>query len=87
MSARVVIEWQPCQPIGERAILIHARHGRPGPASREVLGHVWPKLRNWCASDAHGRFLGRFRTQEQARRRVVQGQVLNGESVLMRLTP
>lgn len=83
MSARVVIEWQACKPIGERAVLIEREPFRTKPTT-STLGHVWPKRRAWCASDAFGRFLGAFRTQEQARRRVVQGQVLNGQPVLVR---
>ncbi|HJV40011.1 MAG TPA: hypothetical protein VJ549_00605 [Geothrix sp.] len=78
MSERIVIAWVPCRPLGEQAIAMDRW------SYKTTLGHVWPVRRAWCASDAAGRFLGRFRTQEQARRRVVQGQVLDGKAVLMR---
>ncbi|HEX9082939.1 MAG TPA: hypothetical protein VF768_11715 [Holophagaceae bacterium] len=84
MNARVVIEWQACKPLGERADLVEPRGRALGGAMRRLLGHVWPKRRVWCASDAAGRFLGSYKTREAARRRVVAGQVLNGQPVLVR---
>ncbi|WP_257303432.1 hypothetical protein [Geothrix campi] len=83
-SVRYVIEWQACEPFGERALLINTFATMKTNRVSQVLGHVWPKMGRWCASDKAGKFLGRFRTQEQARARVVQPQVLNGAPVLVR---
>lgn len=84
MSPRVVVEWQACAPFGERAALINTFATTKANRVQSVLGYVWPKRSRWCAQDGAGRFLGAFRTQEQARRRVVQGQLLDGQPVLVR---
>ena len=84
MIRQFVIEWEACKPIGERAVVVNTFSTTKANRYGNLLGHVWPKRRGWCASDASGCFMGHFRTQDQARRRVVQGQVLNGEPVLVR---
>lgn len=84
MSERVVIQWQACHPFGEKAVVVNTFATRKENRYQKTLGFVWPKLRHWCAQDAAGKFLGRFRTQDQARNRVTIGQVLNGAPVLVR---
>jgi len=84
MSPRYVIDWQPCQPFGERAIRVNTHATSKTGRVAEVLGFVWPKMAAWCAQDNRGKFLGRFKTQEQARARVVRPQLLDGAPVLVR---
>lgn len=84
MSPRYEIEWKACHPLGEKAVLVNTFATSKANRYPGVLGFVWPKLRHWCAQDAAGKFLGRFRTQEQARNRVTLGKVLNGAPVLVR---
>lgn len=84
MIRQYVIEWQACKPMGERAVEVNTFSETERHRLTRVLGFVWPKRRVWCATNGVGAFLGSFRTKEQARRRVVQGQVLNGQPVLVR---
>lgn len=84
MIRQFVIEWEACKPIGERAVIVNTFAMVRANRIERTLGFVWPKGRGFCASDKDGRFLGTFRRQDHARRRVVQGQVLNGEPVLVR---
>lgn len=81
MNDRAVIQWEACHPFGEQAI-----QTQTGKAStkRKVLGFVWPAKHRWLAQDGAGHRLGSFRTQAQARGRVVLGQVLNGAPMLVR---
>jgi hypothetical protein len=84
MSARLVIEWEPCAPFGERAVIVNTHAPRKGNRVQSVLGYVWPKGRFFFASKQDGKTLGPFLRKDQAQRRIIQGQVLHGEPVLVR---
>lgn len=84
MIRRFVIEWEACKPIGERAVIVNTFAGCKRNRVEQVLGYVWPKGRRFYAAGTDGKILGPLRLQAHARRRVVQGQVMNGQPVLVR---
>lgn len=90
MISRAVIEWEPLAPFGARAVEVNPAAKAKGKRVSRVLGFVWPRKRKglvifWCATDAAGKDMGQFRTEQAAKNRVSLGKVVSGLPVLVRV--